>query len=138
MKRSFQVTTVFTGAAACAAAMAPAAAATTVVPRATARITPDTTARDCTAPFTSSMVLYYTSSEHHSSNACVAGIGFVYLGQGKKFSAYCAGAYSGFFYINGNRRSFTEGSHPLYKQAVSAISITREPHPGVQCDAAPR
>jgi hypothetical protein len=138
MKRSFQVATIFTGAAACAVALAPAAGAAPLTPGNTARITPDTTARNCTSTFTSSVVLYYTPSENHSKNACVKGIGFVYLGQGKRFTAYCAGAYSGFFYINGNRRSFTEGSHPLYSQAVSAISITKDKHPQLQCSAAPR
>jgi hypothetical protein len=138
MKRSFRVATVFTGAAACAVALAPGAGAATAAPGAAAKVTPDTTARDCDATFTSSVVLYYTAAENHSVDACIAGTGFVDLGQGKRFTSYCAGAYSGFFYIDGVRRSFTEGSHQLHSQAVSAVSITRKAHPGVQCSAAPR
>jgi hypothetical protein len=138
MKRSFRVATVFTGAAACAVALAPTAHAAPAAPGATARITPDTTARDCTKTFTSSVVLYYSTKQNHSVNACIAGVGFVYLGQGKRFASYCAGAYSGFMYIDGDRRTFTEGSHPLYNAAVSAISITRDNHRGLQCSAAPR
>jgi hypothetical protein len=138
MKRSFRVATVFTGAAACAVALAPAAEAVPVAPGTTSRITPDTTARDCTKTFTSSVVLYYSSKQNHSVNACIAGIGFVYFGQGKRFASYCAGAYSGFMYVNGTRRPFTEGSHPTYGAAISAVSITRDNHRGLQCSAAPR
>jgi hypothetical protein len=134
MKRSFRVATVFTGAAACAA-LAPAAHAASAAPGATARITPDTTAHDCSKGSTTiysrtnEVHLYYSSKEHHTYPACIFGSGSpIIWGRGKRFGSYCAGAWSGYLYIDGGARRFTAGNtvHQLYNASVSGIMISRE------------
>jgi hypothetical protein len=129
------VATAFTGAAACAVALAPAAEAAPAAPGATARITPDAVAGDCNRNvyYTSSVHLYYTASENHTSPACIGGDGYVYIGTGKRFASYCAGAYSGSLEINGTFRHFTAGRHYLYGAQVSGIYISGEPNPGTTC-----
>src|SRR5437016_1960199 len=127
MKRSFRVATVFTGAAACAAALMPAAEAAPVTPGASARLTPNTTARTCgqTNHYTNSVHLYYSSRESHPLPACITGIRNVYIGTGKRFSYYCGGAFSGSLEISGTFRHFTAGvrHHNLYKVYVSDVYI---------------
>jgi hypothetical protein len=134
MKRSFRVATVFTGAA--TAVLAPAAAyAAPAAPGATARITPDTTNHDCSKGSTTiysrtnQVHLYYSSREHHPYPACIAGTGSpIIWGPGKRFSSYCAGAYSGYLDIDGSARRFTASStvYPLFDASVSGIWISRE------------
>jgi hypothetical protein len=134
MKRSFRVATVFTGATACAVALTPMAEAAPVAAGATARMTPNAVAGNCptNANSTNALVLYYTTSEHHTLPACILGKGKVSFGK-KRFRAYCAGQYSGYFWINGAKKGFTAGIHSLYGASVSAVSITKSPHPGSFC-----
>ena len=123
MKRSFKVATVFTGAAACAVALTPAAEAAPVAPGATAR--PDTIGGNCNPSLAQvALHLYYTPSESHYLAACFSGEGTYWLGHGKRFAYYCAAQSSGYLYIGGVRRKFTGGTHNLYGQSVSKISIT--------------
>jgi hypothetical protein len=124
MKRSFRVATVFAGAA--AVALTPTAAyAAPMAPA--AGVTPEITGGDCYtgAPFTSSLVLYYTNSEKHPVGACFYSKGTYTLGTGKRFQWYCAGEYSGHLWINGTKRAFTEGYHHLYSVSVSKVSISK-------------
>src|ERR1700722_19310977 len=95
MKRSFKVATVFTGAVACATALAPTAEATTGTMN---RITPDTTAGNCAANSGPALHVYYSKKEKHSLAACVKGDGFFAFGAGRKWSGICGGAYSGSFF----------------------------------------
>jgi hypothetical protein len=121
------VATVFTGAAAAATAFAPAAGAATGAAGAVAMVTPDTTARNCGSTMTTSLVLWYSTKEHHASPACIYGKGKITIGDGgARFAYYCAGIHSGYLWINHVRHDFTLGSHhPLYNQNVSAVQITR-------------
>jgi hypothetical protein len=131
MKRSFKVATVFTGAAACAAAFAPTALAAPAAPGATAKVTPDIVGGDCpTNPFSSNNLLhlYYTPSEQHSLAACFGGKGIYTIGKGKYFSYYCAGQYSGHLWVNGVKKVFTAGTHH-FTGSVSKVSISKSPHP---------
>jgi hypothetical protein len=125
MKRAFRVATVFTGTAACAAAMTPAAQAAAVAPGATARVTPDTvTVHACPTVIPSgTLVLEYTSSEFHSP-VCFRGSGRWYVGPDTRFSAYVASAKSGSLLINGRWEKFTSGAlHHLYKQVVNSVYL---------------
>jgi hypothetical protein len=92
MKRSFRVATVFTGAVACATALAPTAEA------ATATVTPDTTGGNCAANSGPAAHLYYSAKAHHSLAACFNGAGYYSFIGGKKFAGVCGGAWSGSFY----------------------------------------
>ena len=141
MKRSFRVATVFTGAAACAAAFAPTANAAQVAPDGTTRIAPDAIAANCEPGMidASSLHLYYSPKQNHPKPACVfLSDGYVPIGNGTaKFSSYCAGGYSGYLYINGSPHRFTRGNHHLYGQVVSAVSLDGIPNPGSNCTYSP-
>jgi len=126
MRRSFQVATVFTGAAAAVAAFTPAAGAATPAPGATAKVTPDAVAKNCTGDLgnTMSLVLYYTNTKH--APACVAGTGKVAIGDGgATFNSYCGGFWSGYLWIKHAEHKFAPGTHKLYGQDVSAVTITK-------------
>jgi hypothetical protein len=127
MKRAFRAATVFTGTAAVAAAMTPTAGAAATAPGATGAVTPATVAKNCATTnfITSHLVLNYSVSEKHPHPACVTGIGTTTLGTKPKFSSYCAGKYSSFFWIQGVKRGFTAGWHHLGGQAISKIQITK-------------
>lgn len=137
MKRSFRAATLFTGAAACAVALGPAAHAAPVAPGATARITPDITGGNCSPPtvIDSSVHLYYEASQKHPVPACFNGSGTWTLGKGKRFASYCAGAFSGYLYIDGTPRKFTDGIHNLYGASVSKVRISKYAHAGTACPA---
>jgi hypothetical protein len=140
MKRSFRVATVFTGAAACAAAFAPTANAAQVGPNGTTRITPDAKAGTCEPGLigASSLHLYYSPKQDHPDPACVyLSDGYVAIGNGKaKFSSYCGGGYSGYLYIDGSPHRFTKGDHHLYGQDVSGVYIDGNPG-GSACTYSP-
>jgi hypothetical protein len=129
MKRSFRAATVFTGAAACAAGLAPAAHAAPMAPGATASIT----AHNCGQSNSYSLHLYYALSENHPVPACIGSRNGrsgavqeqVFFGAGKRFAAYCAGAYSGDLIIHGSSRHFTYGTHSLYGASVEGVFISR-------------
>jgi hypothetical protein len=70
MRKAFKVATVFTGAAACAAAFAPAAGAATTAR--TQLMEPATSHRNCSKTATSSTVLWRPSSANHGPT-CVSG-----------------------------------------------------------------
>jgi len=130
MRRSFRVATVFTGAAAAVATFTPAAGAAPITPLAPAAA--DAHGQTCSSVVTSDLVLWYKGSTHHP--ACVSGRGFVGIGDGNaRFSQYCAGEYSGYLWVSGERQPFTKGIHHLYGQKVSAVSITKSNHLGSQC-----
>lgn len=121
MKRSFKVAAVFTGATACAVALAPAAGAATTTPT----VRPDIHGGNCTINPTRSMVMAYSANQRHSIPACFAGIGKWPLPNKPRFASYCTVDYSGYLWINGQKRAFTLGAHNLFNAAVSAVSITR-------------
>jgi hypothetical protein len=132
MKRSFRVATVFTGAAACGAALAPAAHAAAVAPGATAALRPETThAGNCPAGETNSVRLYYTSSENHPTPLCAHGVSIAspstWGTTGKRFSSYCGGEYSGYMFLSGVPAHFTAGTafHSLHRHVISGIDISK-------------
>ena len=130
MKRSFRMATVFTGAAACAVTLAPVAKA--------APAKPDASAGNCPAGIGGQQVhLYYTAAEKHPRPACVSSFGYIYIGAGKKFSYYCGGAWSGWFWMDGNVGHFTDGGvyHHLYGVSVSAISLSKFNSRAGACDS---
>lgn len=99
MRKSFRVATVFTGAAACAAAFTPAAAlaATATTMAKTQQMGPDTFHINCpggkTGAPTTSMHFYYAPSADHGPT-CVGQLGHTSLGDTFYWS-YCAGNNSG-------------------------------------------
>jgi hypothetical protein len=123
MKRAFRVATVFTGTAACAAALTPVAQAA-VAPDAAARITPDNvTVGPC--PFdipSGTLVLAYTPSEFHNP-VCFDGSGRWYVGPHTKFSYYVGASASGSLLIGGRWERFTSGHHNLYRQSVTSVYL---------------
>jgi len=99
MRKAFKVATVFTGAAACAAAFAPAAEAATTAR--TQLIEPATSHRNCAGGTTTSTVLFRPTSADHGPT-CVGGANNydspTYLG-GTYFTYFCAGNnYGSIFY----------------------------------------
>lgn len=129
MKRSFKVATVFTGAVACAVALAPAAGAATTTPK----ITPYIEGGTCTANPTHSLVLAYSPKENHPTPACFAGKGIWHLPNKPRFASYCTVNYSGYLWIGGQKRNFTQGAHNLFNAAVSAVSITQSHNRNATC-----
>jgi hypothetical protein len=108
MKRSFRVATVFTGAAACAAAFTPG-----VATAATAKadlITPDIAHKNCphTPALTKSVHFYYPPSAKHGPT-CVAGDGKTSLG-GTVYSFICTGNNFGWYDVNGSINYFNKHS----------------------------
>jgi len=96
MRKSFRVATVFTGAAACAAAFAPAAGAATPAPGTTTRITPTgITPNDCTPGEWNWLHMYYTTAEKHPTPACYGGTGVYPIPGNKRFTKFCPGDNSG-------------------------------------------
>lgn len=122
MKRAFRVATVFTGAAACAAAMTPAAQAARVVPG--HEFVPDAvTARVCSPQTTGSENLVELIYEKGHKPECFTGNGQTAI-EGAPFYRYCAESKSGEMYIRSvGWMPFTEGTHSLYGQVVSSIVI---------------
>jgi hypothetical protein len=104
MKKPFRVATVFTGAAACAAAFAPAAAAMPVAAgAATHDLAPGITATgnitatdDCGSRTVGWLYLYYTASEHHGP-ICLGGTGRAVLDPGTRIAGICVGNTRGSF-----------------------------------------
>jgi hypothetical protein len=102
MKKPFRVATVFTGAAACAAAFTPAAAAMPTAAGATTHdLAPGITATgnitatdDCGSATKGWLYLYYTASEHHGP-ICLGGIGTAPLDPGTAMAGFCPGNTSG-------------------------------------------
>jgi hypothetical protein len=126
MRKSVRVATVFTGAAACTAALAPTAQAAVVTPGARATTIPDITGGNCHGSSNSVRVqLVYSANQHHSTNACFSGTGYYIIGGAKRFAYYYGGDWSGILWIDGSPRRFTHGHvyHQLYGASVSAISI---------------
>jgi hypothetical protein len=124
----------FTGAAACAAGLAPMAQAAPAVPT---TITPDTTGASCGPPYghpTQDLVLYYSGGPgvHHA--ACFVGINgnSAVVGGNPLFSAYCDYNEVGYLWIGGIRRNFTPGGHNLH-QHVSKVLITGTTTPSRIC-----
>lgn len=122
MKRSLRVSTVFTGAVACAAALTPTAQAAAVAPGTTGRVTPDIGAQPCptTGLVGNVLVLHYTPSEHHGPE-CFGGSGHWYVGAGVKFASYCVDSKSGSLLVDGRWQRFAPGLHHLYGQSVTSI-----------------
>jgi hypothetical protein len=134
MRRAFKVATVFTGAAAAAAAFTPAAMAATAT--GAQRMEPATSSpRNCNQNLlsTTSMVFTWLPSAHHGQT-CIGdgdtrrrGIG---TSPSANYGNYCAGNNSGYLYYSGLRKkTFTPG-HPgratsgLGGAFVSFVSIT--------------
>jgi hypothetical protein len=124
MKRAFRVATVFTGAAACAAALTPTAQAAAVAPGARAAAIPDNvTVGSCPTVIPSgTLVLAYTPSEFHHP-VCFRGSGRWFVGADTKFSSYVGVSKSGSLLIDGRWEKFTSGLHHLYKQAVTSVYL---------------
>lgn len=135
MKRSFRIATAFTGVA--TVALAPTAAhAATTAQHARAEANGYITAFDCgpnSPPDGSSqwLHLYYSKKENHSTAACVdgqSGSPIYTIGKGKRFAYYCAGKYSGYLWVNGEKDHFTQGRHNLYNASVSKVQVTGSPY----------
>jgi hypothetical protein len=116
MRKSFRVATVFTGAAACAAAFAPAAGA---APVAAGIIPKPITANDCTAGELDWAHMYYTAAENHTIPACFAGIGTYWIAGSKRFTYFCPGNNSGYLWTNYGSIPFSAG--PFSYHLNSAI-----------------
>jgi hypothetical protein len=136
MKRSFKVATVFTGAAACAAAFAPTAGAATVAPGATARITPEAiTANDCTAGEWDWAHMEYTAAERHPTDACYGGSGIFDIAGNKRFTEFCPGGNFGWLVTSFGSFSYSAGAYtiPLYSAIVYAVGISGHSDPSARC-----
>lgn len=134
MKRTFQVATVFTGAVACAATLAPTADAATVAP--------DTTARNCTLGTLNAVHLYYSANAKHPVPACVSGTGYISFPGGKRFAGICGGAWSGTFYYGVPGTSiagssyFVPGHYPVkWRQTdiIYGVDLVRYVSPMMSC-----
>jgi hypothetical protein len=136
MRKAFTVATVFTGAAACAAAFTPAAEAAPTAR--TQVIAPDTAHHNCTVgPATTSAVFYWPASKHHGPT-CVGGSPDVHqrtsLG-GTEFSKLCTGNNSGYYFVKtlSSPMGFTRGhTMDLFGFYVSQVSISQW-HGGDTC-----
>jgi hypothetical protein len=125
MKRSFRVATVFTGAAACAVALAPTAHAAPAVPRATAN---GIIANDCTNGEWNWLHMYYTAAERHSVPACFGGTGVFKIPGNKRFTGFCPGNNSGYIQPKSHGRvSFVGGGYSihLFSEIISKVSIVQ-------------
>jgi hypothetical protein len=127
MRKSFRVATIFTGAAACAVALAPAANAEALAPGGATKVTPELKGNCSAGTFRNSVHLYYEKSEKHKLAACYNVEGSLIPVKANKWASYCGGAYSGYFYIGGIARKFTAGTayHPLGKQVISDVFISK-------------
>jgi hypothetical protein len=121
MKRSFRVATVFTGAVACATAVAPMADAATVTPN-------TVKAQNCAPNSGPNVHLYYSAKAKHSLAACLkGGPGYFSFPGGKKFAGICGGAWSGIFYYGVPNTSisgsafFTPAYEPTYWKQTDII-----------------
>jgi len=125
MKRVFRVATVFTGAAACAGVLTPAAQAAAVAPGATTRVTPAVTVNECSKLYVGSVYENTLELEYTAGHApvCFQGSGYWPVGTNAHFRAYCADSKSGSLEIGGVWHPFTWGTHNLYGQVVSAVSV---------------
>jgi len=114
MRKAFQVATVFTGAAACAAAFTPTAMAATATPTKTQQINaPDIVKKNCGGgSVTRSMVFVWANQAAHGPT-CVGGSpggpGTVSL-SGNSFGGFCTGNNYGWLIENGTRRDFHQFS----------------------------
>jgi hypothetical protein len=131
MRRAFKVATVFTGAAACAAAFTPAAEAAPMTTAKTELITPDTAHHDCAVgPATTSAVFYWLPSAHHGPT-CVGGDPDYDVNTslgGNAFSKMCAGNNYGEFYVVGDSIPFhfIPGQvSDIYDLPVSVVFISK-------------
>jgi hypothetical protein len=126
MKRSFRAATVFAGAAALgvaamAAAPAPAAHASTPARAFTC---------GANTPSGSGQFLHlYYKVKSHNTAGCVEAYGtgeYAPLAP-TRFQYYCGGTYSGYLFISGQERHFTDGYtyHKLYNALVSGIYISQ-------------
>jgi hypothetical protein len=131
MKRTFRVATVFTGAAACAAALTPAAQAAAVPAGGAAAVRPDAT---CPAMESHGLVLYYDANANPHPPACITGTGRFAIENHPYMASYCADGASGSMLINGAWHPFTVGHHNLYNVHVSSVSI-HGGAPGHPCGA---
>jgi hypothetical protein len=136
MKRTFRVATVFTGAAACAVALAPTAEAAPAAPGATTTITPETiTANNCTAGEWNWLHLYYTAAEHHATPACFGGTGVFNIPGNKRFTRFCAGGNIGDLITSRSIIPFspTIPSIPLHSAIVYQVDISAHSQPSARC-----
>jgi hypothetical protein len=141
MKKPFRVATLFTGAAAAAAAFAPTAAAMPATQAATThKLAPDASAKDCGSATKGWTYLYYEASEHHGP-ICLGGTGKVPLDSHIKIAGYCAGANKGLFHAKVytsqglksysqifDPRSIQSFSHPVYMKSVYLSSHSGPPY----------
>jgi hypothetical protein len=95
MRKAFKVATVFTGAAACAAAFMPAAEAAPTATAKTQQIGPDIIVKDCDAGQTTSVHFYWPSAAHHGPT-CLGESGTSTL-HGASFTGACTGNNWGWF-----------------------------------------
>jgi hypothetical protein len=102
MRTAFKVATVFTGAAACAAAFAPAAGAATTAK--TQLMEPGAFHKNCTGGSTRSVHFYYPMAADHGPT-CVGEAGSTSLG-GTHYSSVCTGNNNGFFLHSGLQYDF--------------------------------
>jgi hypothetical protein len=127
MRTAFKVATVFTGAAACAAAFTPAAQAATATTAKTQQIKPDTVKKDCViGPSTTSMVFYWYSFSNHGPT-CVGSAGnptnTVTLDH--SFAGFCTGNNSGWFTsFNGTKIDFKRSQPSWTSGYVGEVHIT--------------
>jgi hypothetical protein len=137
MKRSFQVATVFTGAAACAVALTPTAEAAPAAPGATTTITPKTiTANNCTAGEWNWLHMYYTAAENHPTPACFGGTGVFKIAGNKRFTKFCPGDNSGAILTSRSYIPFSaEGvlTFLLHSAIVYSVYISAHNNPSASC-----
>ena len=132
MRKAFKVATVFTGAAACAAAFAPAAGAATAARTQPAE--PATSHHNCGGGRTTSTVFWWPSAAHHGPT-CVGGYNnyhsVTFLDT--YYSGYCPGDNYGWF--NGRIYHYSPSKHKfsLHHVYVSDVSITGWSHAANTC-----
>jgi hypothetical protein len=111
MRRSFQVATIFTGAVACAAAVAPVAEAAPAATAKTQVIKPDVVKKNCVVgPNTTSMVFYWYSFQDHGPT-CIGSAGAPGTETlNHSFAGFCTGDNYGWFTnAAGTKTKFAQG-----------------------------
>jgi hypothetical protein len=121
MRKAFRVTTMFTGAATCAAAFTPGVTALAATTR-PQQIEPDTGAKNCAiGTSTTSMVLSWSPRGDHGPTCIGSGgqPGTVNLG-GKVFDDYCTGDNYGWF-------SYSIAGQDGFRRSLGFIQNTHSP-----------
>jgi hypothetical protein len=109
MRKAFRVTTVFTGAAVCAATFMPGTEAAAAPTSKARQLEPDTFHMNCPANPTTSAHFYWPAKSHHGPT-CVGEKYPPATSLNHVFSAFCAGNNYGYYIADGWTVGFSYGS----------------------------